>query len=148
MKTGLIKNVDIYERMTAMKHHYARYKTILSPKNGMNLYRGCTHGCIYCDSRSVCYQMKHDFEDIEVKKDAPRILESQLLKRRGRYMVSTGAMTDPYIHLDEELQVTRKCLEVIEKYEFELAILTKSSRIMRDIDILYGINVKAKPWCK
>ncbi|MDR0445735.1 MAG: radical SAM protein, partial [Oscillospiraceae bacterium] len=47
--------------------HYAEYKTILSPKNGMNLYHGCSRGCIYCDSRSVCYQMKHNFEDIEVK---------------------------------------------------------------------------------
>ena len=127
-----------------MKHHYANYKTILSPKNGMNLYRGCTHGCIYCDSRSVCYQMKHDFEDIEVKRDAARILESQLLRKRSRCMISTGAMTDPYIHLEEELKVTRQCLEVIEKYEFGLAILTKSNRIMRDIDILYSINAKAK----
>ena len=127
-----------------MKHHFANYKTILSPKNGMNLYRGCTHGCIYCDSRSHCYQIKHYFEDIEVKRDAVRILESQLLRKRNRCMISTGAMTDPYIHIEEELRVTRQCLEVIEKHEFGLAILTKSSRIMRDIDILYGINVKAK----
>jgi DNA repair photolyase len=55
--------------------HYGNYKTILSPKNSINVYRGCTHGCIYCDSRSKCYQMAHDFEDIEVKKDAPQILE-------------------------------------------------------------------------
>jgi len=62
--------------------HYADYKTILSPQGGMNLYRGCTHGCIYCDSRSACYQMKHDFEDIEVKRDSVKILEGQLRRRR------------------------------------------------------------------
>ena len=62
-------------------YHYADYKTILSPKNGMNLYRGCTHGCICCDSRSTCYQMKHEFEDIEVKRNAAEILESQILRK-------------------------------------------------------------------
>ena len=58
--------------------HYYDYKTILSLQNCMNLYRGCSHGCIYCDSRSSCYQIKHDFEDIEVKRNAPFILEEQL----------------------------------------------------------------------
>jgi len=124
--------------------HFADYKTILSPKNGMNLYRGCTHGCIYCDSRSVCYQMKHDFEDIEVKRNAAEILERQLRTRRVPCMISTGAMGDPYIHLEEELGITRKCLEVIERHGFGLAIQTKSTRIMRDIDLLYAINTKAK----
>lgn len=127
-----------------MTAHYADYKTILSPKNGMNVYRGCTHGCIYCDSRSVCYQMKHNFEDIEVKRDAPRILEAQLRSRRRRCMIGTGAMCDPYIPLEEELRVTRQCLEVIEKYRFGLAIQTKSDRILRDLDLLTAINEKAK----
>ena len=124
--------------------HYADYKTILSPQNGMNLYRGCTHGCIYCDSRSVCYQMKHDFEDIEVKRDAARILEDQLRRRRAPCMIGTGAMCDPYIHLEDELQVTRRCLEVIETYGFGLAIQTKSARILRDLDLLKAIHAKAK----
>ena len=128
--------------MTRM--HYADYKTILSPNNGMNIYRGCTHGCIYCDSRSACYKMDHDFEDIEVKRDAPRILEEQLKKRRDKCIIGTGAMCDPYIHLEEELQITRQCLSLIEKYGFGLSILTKSSRIMRDIDILKAINKKTK----
>ena len=125
-------------------HHYADYKTILSPKNGMNIYRGCTHGCIYCDSRSACYQMKHDFEDIEVKRDAVQILESQIRRKRQPCMIGTGAMCDPYIHLEEELEVTRQCLEIIERYGFGLAIQTKSARIMRDIDLLYAINANAK----
>ena len=127
------------------RYHYADYKTILSPKNGMNLYRGCTHGCIYCDSRSTCYQMKHDFEDIEVKRNAAEILEAQIRRKRQSCMISTGAMTDPYIHLEEELKVTRQCLEVIEKRSYVgLSIQTKSARIMRDIDLLYSINAKTK----
>jgi len=124
--------------------HFTPYKTILSPQNGMNLYRGCTHGCIYCDSRSACYQMRHDFEDIEVKQDAARILEAQLRKKRRRCMIGTGAMCDPYIPLEEELQITRKCLELIECYGFGLTILTKSARILRDLDILKAINAKTK----
>ena len=124
--------------------HYAEYKTILSPKNGMNIYRGCTHGCIYCDSRSACYQMKHGFEDIEVKKNAVAILDSQLAKKRKPCMIGTGSMCDPYIHVEEELQITRHCLEVIERHGFGLTILTKSARILRDIDILKAINTQAK----
>ncbi|MCL2060613.1 MAG: radical SAM protein [Oscillospiraceae bacterium] len=124
--------------------HYADYKTILSPQNGMNLYRGCTHGCIYCDSRSLCYQMKHDFEDIEVKRDAPRILDEQLKRKRKRCMVGTGAMSDPYIHLEDTLQISRQCIEIIDKHGFGLAIQTKSARIMRDMDILLSISKKTK----
>jgi len=124
--------------------HYADYKTILSPQGGMNIYRGCTHGCIYCDSRSICYQMTHAFEDIEVKRDAARILEEQLKHRRKPCMIGTGAMSDPYIHLEEELRITRQCLELIERYGFGLAIQTKSARILRDMDILRAINTKTK----
>ena len=124
--------------------HYADYKTIISPKNGMNLYRGCTHGCIYCDSRITCYQMDHDFEDIEVKRDAPKILEEQLRRKRNKCMIMTGAMCDPYIPLEKELKVTRQCLSIIEKHGFGLSILTKSDRILRDLDILKAINEKTK----
>ncbi|NLO41007.1 MAG: radical SAM protein, partial [Ruminiclostridium sp.] len=124
--------------------HYAEYKTILSPQNGMNLYRGCSHGCIYCDSRSVCYQIKHDFEDIEVKQNAVVILEEQLKRKRQPCMISTGAMSDPYIPLEQELQLTRQCIELIERYGFGLAIQTKSARILRDMDLLTAINKKTK----
>ncbi|MDR0812814.1 MAG: radical SAM protein [Oscillospiraceae bacterium] len=124
--------------------HYAEYKTILSPQNGMNVFRGCTHGCIYCDARSDCYQINHVFEDVEVKKDAARILEEQLRHRRQPCMVSTGAMCDPYIPLEEELRVTRDCFEVIYRQGFGLAVLTKSARILRDIDLLAAINAKTK----
>ena len=124
--------------------HYADYKTILSPTNGMNLYRGCTHGCIYCDSRSTCYQFSHDFEDIEVKRNAVKILESQLKRKRKLTMISTGSMCDHYIELEEELEITRECLKIIEKYGYGVSILTKSNRILRDIDILKAINEKSK----
>lgn len=124
--------------------HYADYKTILSPQNGMNLYRGCTHGCIYCDSRSECYQMDHAFEDIEVKRNAVQILEQQLRRKRHPCMIGTGAMTDPYLHLETELQLTRQSLELIDRYGFGLAIQTKSARILRDLDLLKSINRKTK----
>ena len=125
-------------------YHYADYKTILSPKGGMNLYRGCTHGCIYCDTRSECYQLKSDFEDIEVKRNASQILEAQLQSKRKTQMISTGAMCDPYVPLEKELQVTRQCLEVIARYGFGLAILTKSTLILRDRDLLTRINEQSK----
>ena len=72
--------------------HYIKAKGILSPDNGINLYRGCTHGCIYCDSRSKCYQMNHAFEDIEVKENALELLEKALLSKKKRCMIGTGAM--------------------------------------------------------
>jgi DNA repair photolyase len=124
--------------------HYKRYKTILSAANGMNIYRGCTHGCIYCDSRSKCYQMQHDFEDIEVKSDAPEMLEAELKKKRHKCMIGTGSMTDSYMPLEAELGYTRRCLEVIEKHGFGVSIQTKSNLILRDLDILKSINQKAK----
>lgn len=124
--------------------HVAPYKTILSPKNNMNIYRGCTHGCIYCDSRSACYQMAHDFEDIEVKSDALAILESQLRRKRKPCMISTGAMCDPYMPVEEELMLTRQSLQLIERYGFGIAIQTKSARILRDLDVLRRINERTK----
>lgn len=127
-----------------MSYHYKQHKSILSAKNGMNIYRGCSHGCIYCDSRSKCYQFTHDFEDIEVKTDAPVMLEAALLRKRKKCMIGTGAMTDSYIPLEKELQYTRRCLEVIDRHGFGLAIQTKSDLILRDLDLLISINKKAK----
>ena len=88
--------------------HFVKAKGILSPKNGMNLYRGCSHGCIYCDSRSKCYNMEHEFEDIEVKENAIELLEDVLRRRRSRHMLGMGSMTDPYIPLEKELGFTRR----------------------------------------
>ena len=124
--------------------HYVTAKGILSAHNGMNLYRGCQHGCIYCDARSQCYQMNHVFEDIEVKENAIELLEAALKGKRRPCMIGTGAMSDPYIPLESQLQMTRKALEVIEKYGFGVAIQTKSDRILRDMDLLKRINSRAK----
>lgn len=127
--------------------HFVDAKGILTGGGGfcgMNLYRGCTHGCIYCDSRSTCYQFSHPFEDVEVKRNAPQLLEAALASRRKRCMIGTGAMSDPYMPCEEELRLTRKCLEIILKYGFGAAIQTKSDRILRDIDLLEEIHKRAK----
>ena len=124
--------------------HYVEAKGILSAQNGMNLYRGCSHGCIYCDSRSKCYHIDHAFEDIEVKENALELLESALKRKRKKCMIGTGAMTDPYIPLEMELCHVRKALELIYEYGFGLAIQTKSDRILRDIDLLQKINERTK----
>lgn len=124
--------------------HYKEVKAILTPQNGMNLYRGCTHGCIYCDSRSKCYRMDHDFEDIEVKLRAADLLENTLKKKRSKSMIATGSMTDPYVPIEAELMITRKCLNIIDRFDFGVVIQTKSNLIMRDIDILENIHKKTK----
>ena len=124
--------------------HEIREKGILSAQNGMNLYRGCTHGCIYCDARSTCYQMDHAFEDIAVKVNAPELLEQALRRKRSRCMIGTGAMSDPYLPLERELRLTRRCLELIDAYGFGLSIQTKSDLILRDLDLLKSINRKMK----
>lgn len=124
--------------------HYVEVKGILSPKGGMNLYRGCQHGCIYCDSRSDCYNMQHDFEDIEVKENAVLLLEDTLRKKRSKCMIGTGSMTDPYIPLEAELKNVRKALEIILKYGFGFTCITKSDLILRDVPLLKEINDKAK----
>ena len=124
--------------------HFVNAKGILSPQNGMNLYRGCTHGCIYCDSRSRCYHMDHDFEDIEVKENAIELLEKALRSKRKKCMIGTGAMTDPYIPLELELGNVRKALELIYKYGFGVTLQTKSDRILRDLDLLSRINKLTK----
>ena len=127
--------------------HFVNAKGILTGSGGhvgMNIYRGCTHGCIYCDSRSRCYQFTHLFEDIEVKQNAPDLLEKALQSKRKRCMIGTGSMSDPYMHCEEQLGLTRRCLEIIQKYGFGVAIQTKSDRILRDMDLLDEINRSAK----
>ena len=127
--------------------HFVDAKGILTGSGGhfgMNIYRGCSHGCIYCDSRSKCYQFTHSFEDIEVKQNAPELLEKALKSKRSKCMIGTGSMSDPYMHCEKELRLTRKCLEIILKYGFGAAVLTKSDRILDDIDLLDEINRTAK----
>lgn len=124
--------------------HYKKVKGILSQRNSMNIYRGCTHGCIYCDSRSLCYDFKHDFEDIEIKENALDLLEQALYRKRKLCIIGTGSMSDPYNHIEEKVEYTRKSLEIIEKYGFGFTCITKSARVLRDLDLLKSINQKAK----
>lgn len=127
--------------------HFVDAKGILTGSGGrigMNVYRGCTHGCIYCDGRSKCYQFTHPFEDIEVKQNAPELLERALKSKRQKCMIGTGAMSDPYLHCEKEIGLTRRCLEVIARQGFGVAIQTKSDLILRDLDLLEEINHTAK----
>ena len=124
--------------------HYIETRSILSPKNGMNLYRGCQHGCIYCDSRSRCYHMDHRFEDVAVKQNAIALLTAALKRKRRPCMIGTGSMSDPYTPIEEELQMPRRALEVIERHGCGISILTKSDLILRDLDILERINRRSK----
>ena len=87
---------------------------------------------------------KKTVEDIEVKENAPELLEKALRSKRQKCMIGTGAMCDPYLHLEERLLLTRRCLELIDRYEFGVAVQTKSARILRDFDLLASINEKAK----
>lgn len=124
--------------------HYVNAKGILSVKNGMNLYRGCSHGCIYCDSRSKCYHMEHNFEDIEIKANAIELLEDALKRKRTKCMLGTGSMTDPYIPLESEIGNVRKALSLADQYGFGFTLITKSNRVLRDLDLLKAINSKTK----
>lgn len=124
--------------------HFVKAKGILGTGNGMNIYRGCQHGCIYCDARSSCYQMQHLFEDIEVKENAIGLLSSALKSRRRPIMIGTGAMTDPYMPLEKQLCMTRRSLEVIEKQGFGATVHTKSDLVLRDLDIFQRINSRTK----
>ncbi len=132
--------------------HFVQAKSLLLPGDfggnqgafRMNLYRGCAHGCIYCDSRATIYNMQHPFEDIEVKENALELLEDQLKRKRHKGMIGTGSMTDPYIPQETQLQYVRRSLELIEKYGYGFSCITKSTRILRDIDLLESINNKTK----
>lgn len=124
--------------------HYVNVKSILSPKNGMNIYRGCSHNCIYCDSRSSVYNMNHDFEDIEVKQNSIELLEKALKNKKHRCMIGTGSMSDPYMPLEMKLKYTRQALELVYRYNHGFTCITKSDNILRDIDLLKKINNKTK----
>lgn len=124
--------------------HFVKAKGILSAQNGMNLYRGCTHGCIYCDSRSDCYHITHRFEDVEVKENAMELLENALTRKRKKCMIGTGSMTDPYMPLELQIESTRKSLRLALEHGFGYTLITKSNRVLRDLDLLRQINQNTK----
>lgn len=106
----------------------------------MNIYRGCQHGCIYCDSRSECYSIDDFDNELLVKINAIELLEKELMSRRTREPVTTGAMSDPYTPAEEEYTLTRKALQVLSRMKFPVHITTKSNLILRDTDVLRDIN--------
>lgn len=124
--------------------HFVQAKTILTKWDGMNVYRGCTHGCIYCDSRSECYRFTHPFEDIEVKENAPELLKKALSSKRRKCVIGFGSMSDPYQPCEKELGMTRRCLEIILEKGFGATLITKSDLVLRDLDLLKSINKKTK----
>ena len=125
-------------------------KTILArPKDdswfgndyNMNLYRGCCHGCIYCDSRSECYGVE-EFDRVRLKKDALQILEGELRKKRRKGVVGVGAMSDTYNPFEEKMEATRGALKLLDQYGFGVALDTKSTLVLRDIDLIERISRK------
>lgn len=126
------------------KMHFVTAKSILTGSNGLNIYRGCTHGCIYCDSRSDCYHNPKPFEDIEIKQNAVELLECALKRKRTKCMIGTGAMSDPYMPVEKDLNLTRQCLQVISKHGFGATVLTKSDLVLRDLNLFKEINNKSK----
>ncbi|MDF2820469.1 MAG: radical protein [Clostridiales bacterium] len=105
----------------------------------MNIYKGCCHGCIYCDSRSECYRVEN-FDEVRAKENALATIERDLKAKRKKGVVGTGAMSDPYNPFEKEYQLTRGALELVAKYNFGISIATKSDLIIRDIDILKEIQ--------
>nr|WP_205911117.1 radical SAM protein [Clostridium sporogenes] len=128
---------------------YIPAKTLISNYNknnwwfginyNMNIYKGCSHGCIYCDSRSECYGVEN-FDKVRAKKDAIQIITNELRKKRKKGVIGTGAMSDPYNPFEKEMMITREALKEINNFNFGIAIATKSDLVLRDIDILKKIK--------
>lgn len=136
---------------------YIRAKTIVTNKKGgsqwfgtdynMNIYRGCNHGCIYCDSRSECYGID-EFDKVKPKENALEIIRNDLRRKVKKGVIGMGAMSDPYNSLEKELLLTRHALELIDAFGFGVTIATKSNLILRDIDILNLIREHSPLLCK
>ena len=108
-------------------------------KYRMNIYRGCEHACIYCDSRSSCYGID-DFDSLTIKENSIDLLIEELSKKRVKGIIGTGAMSDPYTISEKDLGITREVLAVISRFGFPLHLQTKSDLILRDLDLLQKIN--------
>ena len=108
-------------------------------KYNMNLYRGCQHQCIYCDSRNECYQIE-DFSTIQVKVNAVELLEKELSRKRVKGFIGTGSMNDPYMPLEGKFELTRHALQIIAKYQFPAHIITKNKLVTCDLEIIQMIN--------
>ena len=137
----MIKEVEVKSIISKTKNPFAWFGVVYNT----NFYRGCPHNCIYCDSRSECYQIEN-FNDLLVKINAPLLMEETLSKKRKGSIgtIGTGAMSDPYNYAEKKYRITRKCLEVIKKYEYPALIITKSDLVLDDIDLLDEINKKTR----
>lgn len=113
----------------------------------MNIYKGCCHGCIYCDSRSDCYQIE-DFDQVRAKENALMVIRDDLRRKVKTGVVGTGAMSDPYNPFEEKLELTRHALELVDAFGFGAAIATKSTLMQRDADILESIKEHSPVLCK
>jgi DNA repair photolyase len=127
--------------------NYAEHNEWFGCNYNMNIYKGCCHGCIYCDSRSECYRVEN-FDTVRAKENALLLIERDLKAKRRKGVVGTGAMSDPYNPFEKELMLTRKALKLIDSCGFGAAIATKSSLITRDIDILKSIKRHSPVLCK
>jgi len=107
---------------------------------GLNLYRGCQHRCIYCDSRSLCYGIENFDGDVLIKVNAIEILRDELSRKRKKGIIGTGSMNDPYMPLEEQVKLTRRALETIAEFGFGVHVITKSDLVLRDIDVLQRIS--------
>jgi len=119
--------------------HVKQPDTWFGLKYNMNLYRGCQHQCIYCDSRSECYRLEN-FNDILIKANAIELLEKELASKRVKGTIGTGSMNDPYMPLEKELNLTGRALQVIARFRFPVHIITKSDLVLKDLDTLGEIN--------
>lgn len=131
----MIKEVDAKHLLNTNKYPASWFGC----KYIFNIYRGCEHKCIYCDSRSLCYQIEN-FDDLIVKKNSAEILRKEIKSKRKKGTIGTGSMSDPYTLSEKKLEITKKCLEIIAEYNYPVHITTKSNLILRDIDILQEIN--------
>lgn len=118
---------------------YTDKNTWFGVNYNMNIYKGCSHGCIYCDSRSECYGVE-EFDKVRAKENSIETISKELRGKRKKGVIGTGAMSDPYNPFEKKLELTRKALEEIDKWGFGIAIATKSPLITRDIDVLKKIK--------
>jgi len=122
-----------------MLSSWAKPDPMFGLRYNMNLYRGCAHQCIYCDSRSECYGIEN-FADILVKVNAIELLERELPTKRKKGLIGTGSMNDPYQPVEATYQLTRRALAVIAQWGFPVSVLTKSDLALRDLDVLQDVN--------
>lgn len=127
--------------------HRSRSTEWFGTDHTMNIYQGCCHGCLYCDSRSDCYQIGA-FDQVRAKEDALRILRDDLARKVRPAFVSMGSMSDPYNPFEKELELTRHALELIDAYDCGAAVATKSDLIARDVDVLSSIQSHSPVICK